>query len=64
MLDTSNRSLVWLSGKTLSAEHAHVEYGGPPLEAFGGYSWAVRWWGSAVPDPSPFSAPPERIVSG
>ena len=57
VLDTSNRSLVWLSGKTLSAEHAHVEYGAPPLEAFGGYSWAVRWWGSAAPDPSPFSAP-------
>ena len=34
--------LVWTSGKQMSAESTHVEYGGPALESGRAYYWQTR----------------------
>jgi alpha-L-rhamnosidase len=38
------RRLIWDSQKVFTEQAAHVEYGGPQLEARGVYSWRVRGW--------------------
>ena len=46
----------WDSGKVLSSQSIHVEYGGPPLHSRQRVTWCVRVW-DEQDEPTDFSAP-------
>ncbi len=58
----NDHSVVWDSGKVLSAQSLNVVYAGTPLVSSGRYAWRVRVWTPGDETPSAWSIPATWVM--